>query len=78
MSRRMQFLEGFRHLDAGGGDCDTGVGQAPRTKLKIVGVASTVALGGFLVGFDATVISGAVPFIRDYFHLGGGDRKSVV
>ena len=29
------------------------------------------SLGGFLVGFDATVISGAVPFIRDYFGLGG-------
>ena len=38
---------------------------------KVLGVASTVALGGFLVGFDATVISGAVPFIRDYFGLGG-------
>jgi len=38
---------------------------------KIVRIASTVALGGFLVGFDATVISGAVPFIRDYFDLGG-------
>jgi sugar porter (SP) family MFS transporter len=40
-------------------------------EFKIVRVASTVALGGFLVGFDATVISGAVPFIRDYFGLGG-------
>jgi sugar porter (SP) family MFS transporter len=40
-------------------------------ELKIVRIASTVALGGFLVGFDATVISGAVPFIRDYFGLGG-------
>jgi sugar porter (SP) family MFS transporter len=29
-------------------------------------------MGGFLVGFDATVISGAVPFIRDYFGLSGG------
>jgi sugar porter (SP) family MFS transporter len=38
---------------------------------KIVRIASTVALGGFLVGFDAAVISGAVPFVRDYFDLGG-------
>ena len=38
---------------------------------RIFRVASTVALGGFLVGFDATVISGAVPFVREYFHLGG-------
>src|SRR5258705_3971786 len=38
---------------------------------KIVRIASTVALGGFLVGFDAAVISGAVPFIREYFGLGG-------
>ena len=28
---------------------------------KIFRVAATVAIGGFLVGFDATVISGAVP-----------------
>src|SRR5882672_1878583 len=40
-------------------------------ELRIVRIASTVALGGFLVGFDATVISGAVPFLRDYFSLGG-------
>ena len=38
---------------------------------KIFRVAATVAIGGFLVGFDATVISGAVPFVRDYFNLGG-------
>ncbi len=38
---------------------------------KMLGFALTVAMGGFLVGFDATVISGAVPFIRDYFDLGG-------
>src|SRR5712672_3692671 len=42
-----------------------------RDEFKLIRVASTVALGGFLVGFDATVISGAVPFIRDYFGLGG-------
>src|SRR5260370_18471123 len=42
-----------------------------RGDLNLLRIASTVALGGFLVGFDATVISGAVPFIRDYFDLGG-------
>ena len=42
-----------------------------RSELNLIRIASTVALGGFLVGFDATVISGAVPFIRDYFDLGG-------
>lgn len=36
-------------------------------------VALTVALGGFVWGFDATVISGAVPFIQKYFKL-TGDR----
>jgi sugar porter (SP) family MFS transporter len=40
-------------------------------RLKLFGIALSVAIGGFLVGFDATVISGAVPFIRDYFDLGG-------
>src|SRR5258708_33077956 len=42
-----------------------------RNELNLIRIASTVALGGFLVGFDATVISGAVPFIRGYFDLGG-------
>jgi sugar porter (SP) family MFS transporter len=42
-----------------------------RAEFKLIRIAATVALGGFLVGFDATVISGAVPFIRDYFDLGG-------
>ncbi|MGD0262074.1 MAG: sugar porter family MFS transporter [Verrucomicrobiota bacterium] len=36
-------------------------------------VALVVALGGFVWGFDATVISGAVPFIQKYFML-TGDR----
>ncbi|HEV2444260.1 MAG TPA: hypothetical protein VGT07_17170, partial [Steroidobacteraceae bacterium] len=38
---------------------------------RSIRVALVAALGGFLLGFDATVISGAVPFIRDYFGLGG-------
>ncbi|HEY5757260.1 MAG TPA: sugar porter family MFS transporter [Steroidobacter sp.] len=46
-------------------------------KLNIGFVALTVALGGFLLGFDATVISGVVPFIKEYFSLDGasGDLK---
>jgi MFS family permease len=43
----------------------------PLSGARLLGVACTVALGGFLVGFDATVISGAVPFIRGYFNLEG-------
>ncbi|MGH8174725.1 MAG: sugar porter family MFS transporter [Steroidobacter sp.] len=42
-----------------------------RGRLNIGFVALTVAIGGFLLGFDATVISGVVPFIRDYFDLTG-------
>ncbi len=37
----------------------------------MIRVALTVALGGFVWGFDATVISGAVPFIQKYFELTG-------
>src|SRR5262245_18949934 len=40
-------------------------------------IALIVAVGGFLLGFDATVISGAVPFLKNYFQLTGtsGDLK---
>jgi len=40
-------------------------------------VALIVALGGFVWGFDATVISGAVPFIQKYFNL-NGDRGDLL
>lgn len=47
------------------------------TRLSIGFVALTVAIGGFLLGFDATVISGVAPFLREYFALtgAGGDLK---
>src|SRR5688572_13784434 len=47
------------------------------SKQYIILVALTVAIGGFLLGFDATVISGTVPFIKKYFDLSGtsGDLK---
>ena len=38
---------------------------------RSIRIALVAALGGFLLGFDATVISGVVPFIREYFGLGG-------
>ena len=38
-------------------------------KLYTVLISLVVALGGFLLGFDSAVISGAVPFIKDYFSL---------
>lgn len=46
-------------------------------RLNIGFVALTVAIGGFLLGFDATVIAGVTPFIREYFSLSGvsGDWK---
>jgi MFS family permease len=37
----------------------------------IVFVSLVVALGGFVGGFDASVISGAVPFLKEYFDLTG-------
>ncbi len=44
-----------------------------QNKRYVILVALVVALGGFVWGFDATVISGAVPFIQKYFNL-SGDR----
>ena len=44
-----------------------------QNKRYIILIALVVALGGFVWGFDATVISGAVPFIQKYFNL-TGDR----
>ena len=47
------------------------------TRRYLLLVALSVALGGFVWGFDATVISGAVPFIQKYFNL-AGDRGDVL
>jgi sugar porter (SP) family MFS transporter len=45
--------------------------------LNVGFVALVAAIGGLLLGFDATVISGVVPFIREYFQLNGasGDLR---
>ena len=68
MGHGNQFLHDFAHGEPQTGGAPRGV-LTPLSGLKLVGIACTVALGGFLVGFDATVISGAVPFIRSYFAL---------
>ncbi|MEM6964657.1 MAG: sugar porter family MFS transporter [Bacteroidota bacterium] len=41
----------------------------PNKNLFIVRIAAIVALGGFLLGFDASVISGVVKFIEPEFNL---------
>jgi sugar porter (SP) family MFS transporter len=69
MSRRIQLLGGFRQPVVA--DVDVGAQINMHPEMRVFGIACAVALGGFLVGFDATVISGAVPFIREYFGLGG-------
>jgi MFS family permease len=40
-----------------------------KNQIYIVTVALIVALGGFLMGFDASVISGVVKFIEPHFNL---------
>ena len=41
-------------------------------------VAAVSALGGLLFGYDTGVISGAIIFIREDFHLSGGMEEVVV
>ena len=43
-----------------------------KNNLYIVWVAFTAAIGGFLLGFDGSVISGAVPFYKSVFGLQDG------
>ncbi len=40
--------------------------------IYIISIAFTAAIGGFLLGFDGSVISGAAPFYKAYFHLNNG------
>ena len=40
-----------------------------RLRRKVTGLAVAGALGGFLFGFDSSVVNGAVNPIADHFHL---------
>jgi SP family sugar:H+ symporter-like MFS transporter len=41
----------------------------PKTNLKVVGLAIAGAVGGFLFGFDSSVVNGAVDAVRQQFNL---------
>jgi len=45
---------------------------------RVVGLASTAALGGFLFGFDSAVINGAASAIKKTFDLGSFELGLVV
>jgi SP family sugar:H+ symporter-like MFS transporter len=42
----------------------------PRTRGKAIGISVAAAVGGFLFGFDSSVINGAVDALGSQFHLG--------
>ena len=54
--------------DARGNKVNT---AAPRTNAKVIGLAIAGAVGGFLFGFDSSVVNGAVDPIQDQFALSG-------
>ena len=46
-------------------------------KSVVIVIASIAATGGLLFGFDTGVISGAIPFLQDYFELTDSQVESV-
>ncbi|HEX7351935.1 sugar porter family MFS transporter [Brachybacterium sp.] len=52
----------------------SGAGSAPSQRLnaKVVGISIAAAVGGFLFGFDTSVINGAVGALSEEFSLGAG------
>jgi len=52
----------------------SGAGSAPTQHLnaKVVGISIAAAVGGFLFGFDTSVINGAVGALSEEFSLGAG------
>ena len=51
--------------------------QNTQRKGLVVVIAAIAATGGLLFGFDTGVISGAIPFLQDYFELSDSQVESV-
>lgn len=51
--------------------------QGTYNKNLVIIIASVAATGGLLFGFDTGVISGAIPFMQDYFHLTDSQVENV-
>jgi len=64
----------------GEGDARRGVDidDGERHPARAVGISIAAAVGGFLFGFDTSVINGAVDSIRTHFGLGSGITGFVV
>jgi len=45
---------------------------------RVVFITAAAALGGFLFGYDSSVINGAVTGIQDHYHVGAGETGTVV
>nr|WP_037581751.1 sugar porter family MFS transporter [Phaeacidiphilus oryzae] len=54
--------------------------SAPRQERlgRVVFITAAAALGGFLFGYDSSVINGAVTGIQDHYHVGSGETGTVV
>ncbi|MEN8227784.1 MAG: sugar porter family MFS transporter [Bacteroidota bacterium] len=51
--------------------------ESKSNKSVVIVIASIAATGGLLFGFDTGVISGAIPFIQDYFELTDSQVENV-
>jgi MFS transporter, SP family, galactose:H+ symporter len=60
------------------GDMGPLVGISHHGRRFVLGCAYVIALGGFLFGYDTGVISGALLFIKQEFHLNSFEQGSVV
>src|SRR5690625_7715254 len=56
----------------GGSSPDSPSGGSAALNPQVIGISIAAAVGGFLFGFDTSVINGAVNALSDEFSLGAG------